>query len=458
VTKRREAEEGRKNKVKDLLTSEETRKDELEDALQVERDIGANLRKAIKDLEAEREQYAAEASSATVDYHHALEKVKVTQMQSDDLEKQIDDAETRLSQQQRMYEQVRTDRNLYSKKLIEAQDEISELKQKFKIMNHQIDQLKEELGMKEKKYFEELARQKTEKEKLTKIRKQANEHDARFKEATQRSESANQEIRQLTKVINECDASLTEQQKTFLGVTNERDILGAHVTRRNDEIALLYEKIRIQQQTLSRGELQYRDRLVDIRLLRLQIAELKRNVHMAQVRVKNIDELKLQIVTLQRQLGLERTKVQALSEELENPQNYLRWRKLSGKEVPSEVMAHKVETLQKMLIAKTEEAVEKDMMLQEKRKLFVELKTILGRQPGPEVAEQLNVFQQELRNKNTAMKVMASELNMTSTAVAEQKYEMERLNREVQDAKKRYFELKMHVQGLMDEHQKANTM
>ncbi len=37
-----------------------------------------------------------------------------------------------------LYEAVRADRNLYSKTLIEAQDEIHELKRKFKIQAHQV--------------------------------------------------------------------------------------------------------------------------------------------------------------------------------------------------------------------------------------------------------------------------------------------------------------------------------
>lgn len=41
--------------------------------------------------------------------------------------------------------QVRSDRNTYSKSLIESQDEIAEMKRKFKIMNHQIEQLKDEI-------------------------------------------------------------------------------------------------------------------------------------------------------------------------------------------------------------------------------------------------------------------------------------------------------------------------
>lgn len=47
---------------------------------------------------------------------------------------QIVEGETRLKQQQNLYETVRADRNLYSKNLIQAQDEIQEMKRKFQIM------------------------------------------------------------------------------------------------------------------------------------------------------------------------------------------------------------------------------------------------------------------------------------------------------------------------------------
>ena len=51
---------------------------------------------------------------------------------------------------QTLYEAVCSDRNLYSKQLIEAKDEITEMKRKLKILSHQIDQLKEEIASKVK--------------------------------------------------------------------------------------------------------------------------------------------------------------------------------------------------------------------------------------------------------------------------------------------------------------------
>merc|ERR1712216_974263 len=89
-----------------------------------------------------------------------------------------------------------------------------------------------------------------------------------------------------------------------------------------------------------------------------------------------------------------------------------------------------------------QEVVEKDLLIQEKDKLYVELKNILARQPGPEVAEQLSIYQQGLRDKTKSMKAMASELNMYQAQVSEFKYEMERLTRELQEVKRTYYEQK----------------
>eukprot|EP01018_Ginkgo_biloba_P018632 Gb_32901 [translate_table: standard] len=46
--------------------------------------------------------------------------------------------------------------------------------------------------------------------------------------------------------------------------------------RRNEELALLYEKIKIQQSTLNKGMVQYRTRLNEIRMLKIKLTDLKR--------------------------------------------------------------------------------------------------------------------------------------------------------------------------------------
>ena len=73
---------------------------------------------------------------------------------------------------------------------------------------------------------------------------------------------------------------------------SERDILGIQLVRRNDELALLYEKIKIQQSTLNKGEIQYNQRLEDIRVLKLEIRKLRRANNILNKSVANVGDLR----------------------------------------------------------------------------------------------------------------------------------------------------------------------
>ena len=72
-------------------------------------------------LEKEREKFGAEASDANAKFGAVLEEVKLREMTIVDLQKNIVEGDMRLKQQQNQYEAVRSDRNLYSKNLIESQ-------------------------------------------------------------------------------------------------------------------------------------------------------------------------------------------------------------------------------------------------------------------------------------------------------------------------------------------------
>merc|ERR1712178_123440 len=130
----------------------------------------------------------------------------------------------------------------------------------------------------------------------------------------------------------------------------------------------------------------------------------------AKEKAEDISELKKEVYHFQQELLQERTKVKALSEELENPMNVHRWRKLEGSDPQMFELIQKVRTLQKRLIEKTEDVVKKDVEIQEKERLHRELTGILEKQPGPEVMEQLEMYQDNLGAKLNQMKAMQAEL------------------------------------------------
>merc|ERR1712086_1171006 len=76
-------------------------------------------------------------------------------------------------------------------------------------------------------------------------------------------------MKKLESTIQEAEQERSAQQKELEGVIGERDILGAQLIRRNEELAWLYEKIKIQQSTLLKGEIQYKERVTKSRMLQI---------------------------------------------------------------------------------------------------------------------------------------------------------------------------------------------
>ncbi len=50
------------------------------------------------------------------------------------------------------------------------------------------------------------------------------------------------------------------------------------------------------------------------------------------------------------------------------------------------------------------------MQIQEREKLYMELKQVMQRQPGPEVAEQLQIYQQTLKDKTKQLKASRKQM------------------------------------------------
>ncbi|KAG5278608.1 hypothetical protein AALO_G00100820, partial [Alosa alosa] len=108
-------------KQMNMVKLHEQSKKNLEQEIMNYRDEAQKQRKIIYQLEKERDRYINEASDLTQKVLQHMEDIKVREMQIFEYKKKIAEAETKLKQQQNLYEAVRSDRNLYSKNLIEAQ-------------------------------------------------------------------------------------------------------------------------------------------------------------------------------------------------------------------------------------------------------------------------------------------------------------------------------------------------
>ena len=371
------------------------------------------------------------------------EELRLRDVQINELDKRELELQSRIKQGTQSYEAMRAERNAISKQLNEAQDEINETKRKSKVQGNQIEQLKEDIQNKDKGLVAEQFESASLAKKLEVRNHEVEQLRRLLEDASTNVQSAEQEIRDLSKALRRLDADALAQKRAFDQVVCERDINQSQLLRRNDEIALLYEKVAVMTTMLSTGEVAYRQRLEDIKLLTLKAADLTRSLNIAtdDTKAGNKDAMKAENVRLQKELLAEQSRVKGLSEELSNPLNVHRWRKLEGSDPASFDLVQKVQTLQRRLIAKTEAVVEREMRLLEKDKEVAALREQLNNVPGPEVAEQLAAVRLALNDRTRELKAVASEVNMAQAQVAEYKFDADRTQRELQEAKKELFEL-----------------
>ena len=171
----------------------------------------------------DRDKYETEATEKNQNYYAVIEDVKLADLEIVDVQRQIIEVNAKLKSQQKMcvpavstcvragprsgvhlffrqdvtnnyrnththahtcththrYEAVRSDRNLYSKSLLEAQEQVVVMKRKFQILTHAIAQLQQEIVTKDQHLVKEhFAHHRVENEiqmlrnDLTRIRKQ----------------------------------------------------------------------------------------------------------------------------------------------------------------------------------------------------------------------------------------------------------------------------------------------
>lgn len=110
------------------------------------------------------------------------------------------------------------------------------------------------------------------------------------------------DISRLKYVISEAEGEKLKQKKDYEMVINERDILGTQLIKRDEELGLLYEKIKIQKSTLKKGENYYQEKIDDIIRLVDLIKNTKRELNDAEMETECIPDLKREIYLLQKEL------------------------------------------------------------------------------------------------------------------------------------------------------------
>merc|ERR1712054_670776 len=347
-----------------------------------------------KTVASQREKLARDASTAHRLCRETADEVSMKQLEEDDLKKK---------------------RNKYMTHIQKSSQHLSEMKEKLKILQNEVEILRMESAFKDK----QLQKVKQDAQRLEVVHDQLQNEKTRI---TAKGANLNEQVEQyvieidkLNSIINSIEKEMVILRRKYEQAVETRNFTGIQLIDRNDELCILWEKSNIQEKLLKKGEAAMLGKDEEIRSLKIDLKEVKRQLQVAQKKIPEVPKLIDDVMRLREQVGSVRKRTDELSLELENPKSVMRkWRSLGGEDLDLQTLRMKTQDLEERLNDKKEALLEKELILEEVSALSDKLRqqAVDGRQGTMELSQKVNVFQSRIKDVTRKMMSTVSELSM----------------------------------------------
>ena len=352
----------------------------------------------------------------------------------------------KMKMQREVYDAVRRDKNLYFKNLIETQDDLVERQNLLQFNKKEIENLKSDLKKKDD-YIVDIKGKNSKFEKSLKIKEIDNNKLSKELEAkTKMCQAQEKEMEKLKINVDETAKNYSKLENEYKKTIIDRDNLSSQLIRRNEEVSVLHEKIMILTTDMNKLEKKIQEKEDNINNTGRAIQNLTRELKIKQKFKEKAESYSRELINLNKELLREKNLNKALTEEVESSEKlFHRWRKLEGIDPDSLELHYKISLLQKRLIGKTEECVEKEITIQDLTKELTNCKKLANKKPLFEIEESIKKYKQELSRQYDRMKAVIAELNMYRNQVEEYKSDNNRVKKENIDLQNKYHELKIRA-------------
>lgn len=385
-------------------------------------------------LTSQREKMARESSMAARLSRDTLADVQMKTLEEFDMKKKHAEITHRQKEFGSMYDIVKNERNKYVAMIQSSSQDLSEKKEKLKILQNEVEILRMESAAKDRS----LATTRMKAQRQVVQRDQLRTDYTRiFTKAQALNEQVGQfviEIDKLNLIINTIEREMVVLKRAYEKAVEARNFSGIQLIDRNDELCILWEKSNIQEKLLKRGEDAMLSKDEEVRILRIELCEVQRKLQVLHRRIPDVPKLGVEVQRLRSQLQDVRKNANQLSEELEKPEGSLRkWRPLPGTDPDQETLQSKIQFLEERLNDKKEGLLEKELVLEEVTTLSEKLRgqALEGRAGTLALSQKVNAFQSRIKDVTRKMMATVSELSMYQATSIKLEGEGEALDAEV---------------------------
>jgi len=385
-------------------------------------------------LTSQREKMAREASTAARLCRETNAEVQMKALEEFDAKKKHAEITHRQKEFGSMYDIVKNERNKYVAMIQSSSQDLSEKKEKLKILQNEVEILRMESAAKDRS----LATTRMKAQRQIVHRDQLRTDYTRiYNKAQALNEHVSQfviEIDKLNLIINTIEREMVVLKRAYEKAVEARNFTGIQLIDRNDELCILWEKANIQEKLLKRGEDSMLSKDEEVRILRIELCEVQRKLQVLHRRIPDVPKMGVEVQKLRTQLQEEKKKSHQLSEELERPEGSMRkWRQLPGTDPDPETLQSKIAFLEERLNDKKESLLEKELVLEEVATLSEKLRAqaMEGRQGTLELSQKVNTFQSKIKDVTRKMMATVSELSMYQATAIKYEGEEEALQAEL---------------------------
>uniref|UniRef100_A0A663LS90 Coiled-coil domain containing 146 n=1 Tax=Athene cunicularia TaxID=194338 RepID=A0A663LS90_ATHCN len=183
---------------------------------------------------------------------------------------------------------------------------------------------------------------------------------------------------------------------------------------REEELCILYEKINIQETLCRNGDTEMQVMDEKIRVLKLKVAEKKRQIKLWFKALPVRNALDAHLVVLQIQYSQCKDRIKQMEEIFANPKNESRRRDLGGQDPSPPELLKKIEQLEVELVRKEKKLLETDFLYEHVSRLTDRMRVAAenGKQDTLLLAKRTNALQKKVKNRTQKTMALLAELSM----------------------------------------------
>ncbi|XP_065351647.1 cilia- and flagella-associated protein 58-like [Cloeon dipterum] len=413
-------------KTKNMEQMERTLMNQLQ-----ERDHELSKQKTqLKQLENECKRLKAISERKGDKFEETCEQLKEEQEHRLLARKQMLKLEFEQKNESVLLESLRFEKENCDRQLTAAKARVERLEEKIQELEQNGVQLKESIiNFESNKMKDELVLQRAEREKENARHelRQVREQLTTFRE---RALSAEQEQKQLQDEI-----AVLHHQKEKLGtdldkLNENQSALQKKLKAKEEEIRVLRSQIKELEKEFKQANLQYDQKVEEIRLLQLQVQNLTSEKKLIAQDLMARDDTRMQVFRLQRDLTEEQLKRKALEDELAQPRNIHRWRYLQGEDPERFELIQRLALVQKQLVVTLSSSNNKQAKPEEHSRM--------SHSAPPSSFSPAEMLYQ-LRHSQKQIKCLLAEKMMYQSQVGDLRQQVHQLGLQLQECKKQLF-------------------